>query len=303
MFAVGPNAIMVNWSPVPNNGGYTLRVASEPSLTDYSLTMTIDKNLTGAIVTGLDPGTTYWVGIRANATAPDISSNFSVSKMVVTPEASQSGTVGDLQTWLAGLQTVTQNASAELPQLENTELTPAARRRLLGSGVRRYGFIDKVSDTADEYPQFWPASAHGTIDFQDALKERLREIEVLRNVLVWLRMMERVVGDLLLIAGDDAFRMANTYYAAVRSAARSNLPGAPALYQLLRLFWRKRRGTSEEPTIREVERDTRALLRGNKDGTVTVRNESDTVIKGEKVVIDNTQRRPRGGVKIVEERE
>jgi len=59
--------------------------------------------------------------------------------------------------------------------------------------------------------------------------------------------------------------------------------------------------------FQEVERDIRGLLRGTKDGEITIRNESDQVVKGEKVVIDNTHatsativRKPRGGVKIVE---
>ncbi|MCL2117203.1 MAG: hypothetical protein FWH27_02125, partial [Planctomycetaceae bacterium] len=64
------------------------------------------------------------------------------------------------------------------------------------------------------------------------------------------------------------------------------------------------RRTTEEPTIPEVERDMRALLRGTKDGEIIVRNESDRVVKGERVVIDNTQKAtPRGGVKVVEREE
>jgi hypothetical protein len=35
-------------------------------------------------------------------------------------------------------------------------LTDSERRRLLGSGVRRYGFIDKVSDFAVANPNFVP---------------------------------------------------------------------------------------------------------------------------------------------------
>ena len=54
---------------------------------------------------------------------------------------------------------------------------------------------------------------------------------------------------LLLLAGDDAFRMANTYYASVRAAARSNLPEAVQVFQLLQQFWHRRKtSSSEEPT-------------------------------------------------------
>jgi len=55
-----------------------------------------------------------------------------------------------------------------------------------------------------------------------------------------------------------------------------------------------------EPTIPEVLRDTCALLHGTKDWEITISNESDQVVKGEKIIIDNTMRKPRCGVKVVE---
>ena len=130
---------------------------------------------------------------------------------------------------------------------------------------------------------------------------------MLRNLLVWFRFAARVVQDLLLIAGDEAFRTAGTYYTLARDGARRRNPDAQQVFEMLRLFWKRPRRTSEEPTIPEVERDVRALIRGTKDGNISVSNESDSVVKGEKVIIDNTNatsaitlRKPRGGVKVVE---
>ena len=60
---------------------------------------------------------------------------------------------------------------------------------------------------------------------------------------------------------------------------------------------------SEEPTKRELERDFRALMHGTKDGDIFVENKSDTVVKGKRVVIDNTKRKPRGDVRVVESEE
>jgi hypothetical protein len=206
------------------------------------------------------------------------------------------GIADDLQNWLNTLQAGFQNVAALVPQLETTGLDATERRRLLGSGVRRYGFIDKVSDTAEVYPQFWPAFGAS----REELKTMLRDIEVLRNLLVWFRYASRVVQDLLLIEGNEAFRAAGAYYTTARDGARRKNPEAAQVYDMLKLFWHRPRRTSDEPTIPELERDVRALLRGSKDGQVTVSNESDRVIKGKKVVIDNTQRKPRGGVKVVE---
>jgi hypothetical protein len=262
-----------------------------------------DAAATSFNIDGLNANTTYYIRVMATGTGANANSAFSNVQSIKTladgPGGMDAGIAGDLQTWLNPLQTEFQNAATLIPQLETTVLTTPERRRLLGSGVRRYGFIDKVSDTAADYPQFWPAS----VDLQDKLKGRLREIEALRSLLVWLRYVSRVIQDLLLIAGDDAFRMANTYYASLRAAARSNVPEAEQVFEMLRSFWRKRRRVMDEPTENELRRDFNALMHGRKDGTITVSNESDSVIKGKKVFTDNTFPKPRGGVKVVESAE
>jgi len=286
----------VSWNAVPGVSGYTLKIADTQDLSTYSHSIAIPADMIGTVIGGLEPGTTYWIGLRANAPVGDTHSNYVVAK-VVTPDASTPGTVSDLQNWLNGMQMMNRDFSALMPEIGNTVLTPADRRRLLGSGVRRYGFIDKVSDSSVSFPQFWPSFAD---DGQERLKTLLREIEVLRNLMLFFESGTRTMQDLLLIKGDEAFRLAGTYYATVREAARRQVPDAAALFRLLNLFWRRRRGTSAEPTIPEVERDVRALLRGTKDGEVVVRNESNRVVKGEKIIIDETQGTPRGGTKIIE---
>jgi len=54
---------------------------------------------------------------------------------------------------------------------------------------------------------------------------------------------------MVLLAGDEAFRTANLYDRSVREAARGNLSEAADVFQMLRLFWNRSRGTSDEPTI------------------------------------------------------
>ena len=163
------------------------------------------------------------------------------------PEALPNGnnTATFLQTWLEEQHVMFENFAELLPQLETTELNTADRRRLNGSGVRRYGFIEKTADIAGEFPQIWP----GLVNDNGKLKELVGEIEVLRNLFVWFRYLSRVVQDLLLIAGDDAFRLSGSYYAAARDGAKRKNPEAQQVYDMLRSFWRKRRRTSsEEPT-------------------------------------------------------
>ena len=296
---LGGTRLRVRWEPVDHASGYSVRYSTNATFAGEVSWSYVDPDATTRMLYDLKPETTYYVGVRAFGTGDWQDSNYSASQTITTGAASGGGggdgaggnTVEYLKNWFDTLQAEFQNVSELLPQLDNTVLTTVQRRRLLGSGVRRYGFIDKVSDTAADYPQFWPASVHGadaSFDIQDKLKERLREIEVLRSLMVWLRYVLRVVGDLQLLAGDDAFRMANVYYASVRTAARSNLPEAKQVFQLLQLFWGRRRRKTDEPTLptelfgrsTDIERDFHGVLHGTKDGTVSARRESPTPAAG-----------------------
>ena len=177
-----------------------------------------------------------------------------------------------------------------MPEIENGTQTPGQRRRLLGSGVRRYGYFDKVSDTATDYPQFWPLGK----DESENMKEMIREIEALRNLLLFFKTGARLVTDRLLVLGDEVFRIANVYYVGVREAARRQLdPEAEAVFQLLRQFWQRPRrpgnGNGNGTTKKRAMRDARALERGTRVGKVTFENEADTVIPGKKRITDETQ--------------
>ena len=293
------DAVFVRWSTVAGATGYSIDVSDVSEFADPLLTTSTD-GATSITLTGFDPDTTYFIRVRANGTGANANSAYSNVQSIRTLPEGMAGTndeiVTHLQNWLEQQQTEFQNVVALVPRLENTELNSTDRRRLRGSGVRRYGFVEKVLEVSADFPQIWPAFGIGKTE----LNESVQEIDVLRNLLVWFRFAARTVQDLLLIAGDDAFRAASAYYTSAREGARRKDTEATQVFDMLRLFWRRRRRTSEEPTIPEVERDVRALLRGSKDGTVTVSNESDSIVKGEKVIIDNTQRKPRGGVKVIE---
>ena len=167
------------------------------------------------------------------------------------------------------------------------ELTEADRRRLLGSGVRRYGFLDKVSDIMATNPQFIPSFLD-----EEEFKELIRKLEEVRNISVILQQTMRANNDVLLLLGDEAFRMALMYYGAVRDAALRRVPGARALFNILRQFFRHGRPQSEQPTEHEVERDVRALLHGHKEGEIVIRNEADHIVKGERTIVDDAHKLP-----------
>jgi len=118
------------------------------------------------------------------------------------------------------------------------------------------------------------------------LKELLRKLEELRNIVLAANQFARSIQDLLLIVGDDAFQMALMYYNSVRELARRRVPGAQAVFNSLRPFFHRPRRTSDEPTEIEVERDVKALLRGKKDGEIVIKNERPHMAGGKHEVID-----------------
>ena len=274
-----------------------MQYSSDSNFVNDTNAIIVDAPGTSITLSGLRPDTMYHIKVKSLADIGDSDSNFSMAYLARTGVSASDETVTHLESFLTEQQAVFQSFTTLLPQLGNTVLTTAERRRLFGSGVSRYGYADKVSDVASDYPQFWPASA----DFQDALKTRLREIEALRNLLVWSRFVTRVLGDLILLAGDDAFRMANAYYSTVRVAARSNLPEARQVFQMLQMFWqRKRRNMSAEPTKKQTMRNVKALLNGTREGEMYFENECDTVVKGKRKIVDKTRKKSRNGFKEID---
>ena len=160
-------------------------------------------------------------------------------------------------------------------------LSKIERMRKLGAGIRRYGFIDKVSDVASDNLQYAPR-----VFDAEALKDDLRYIEQLRNLILLVNKFSRALNDILLIRGDDALAKALLYYNSVRELSRRRVPGAETVFRVLQPFFRQPRRPSEKPTEPEVERDVRALLHGKKDGKIVIENERPHLVGGKHVVVD-----------------
>jgi hypothetical protein len=168
-----------------------------------------------------------------------------------------------------------------LANSDERTMSKSNRRRLLGSGIRRYGFIDQVSDVAADNPKFTPSYMNVA-----ALKELIRQIEMLRNISITLKQMVRMNSDLLLLTGDEAYHIALIYYNSVKDAAKRRVPGAETIFRMLQPFFHNMRRTKHEPTEKQVLRDAKALLHGKKDGKVIIENERPHLVGGKHKVVD-----------------
>ena len=165
------------------------------------------------------------------------------------------------------------------------DMTDAERRRLLGAGVRRYGFLDKTSDLAAAFPQYSPAM------FSVAeMKEKIRDVEFLRNIHTAASELARLASSALAVEGDAAFKLALRYYASVQQLARQGDQGAQAIFRVLELFFKrsKRTAEQEEPTDHQLERDFHALLHGRRDGQITIESRTPHAAQRQRVVVDDT---------------
>ena len=175
-------------------------------------------------------------------------------------------------------------------------LSTAERHRLNGSGVRRLGFITKITETAMLRPEFIPPFYD-----LDMMENMSYNIEYLRNIRSLALFIDRMANDALLLSGDESFRQSLMYYNAVRDAARRHVPGAQELFNILELFFRRGRMSEEEPTEPEVERDVRALLHGHKDGKIVIENERPHLEGGKHLVVDETNKDKRAFKETEEE--
>jgi hypothetical protein len=166
----------------------------------------------------------------------------------------------------------------------NYMLTSDERRRLIGSGIRNYGFLDKTSDLATVHTEYFPP----LFNLED-YKAEIRDVEFCRNLLSLIDEFSRTVSNSLLVYGDGAFRMALRFYISVRELARTGNPGAITVFEMLRPYFRRRRA-SGEPTEHEVERDIHALLHGTKDGKAVIENERPHLEGGKHLIADETHK-------------
>jgi len=163
------------------------------------------------------------------------------------------------------------------------QLTDIERRRLMGSGIRRYGFIDKTSDVASVNTEYAPMHFSA-----EELKKCIREIEFFRNFLQKIRTLERIFSNALLVRSDEAYRLSLLFYKYISALTRIGDEAAITMFNMIKPFFSRPHRATKEPSEHKLVRNLKSLLHGKKDGEIIVKNEKPHIEGGKHIVIDET---------------
>jgi hypothetical protein len=168
----------------------------------------------------------------------------------------------------------------------DSTLTTAEKRRLVGAGVRNYGFIEKAEDIARDNPDFHPPNFSYTAMHAAAL-----ELEEIRQLVLTLEQFLQLANDCLLMKGDAYYRYALRIYGSLREQARNKVPGADPLFKAFLKYFRRPKISEEgEETEKELERDFHRLIHGKADGEIKIVNERPHASGGVHEVVDDVHK-------------
>jgi hypothetical protein len=171
----------------------------------------------------------------------------------------------------------------------NSALTGTERMRLIGAGVRNYGFIEKAWDIVRENPDFTPAN-FSAAEFH----ENIQMLDAYRQLSWILEKFLQAANEAMLIRADASFRNALRVYNSLKEQSRGRVHGAEPLFRALLRFYRRRRPAEEleetEPTMKQLERDFNKMVHGKEDGEMILKNEKPRMVGGIRQVIDNVHK-------------
>jgi hypothetical protein len=192
-----------------------------------------------------------------------------------------------------------QDLLGDFEQVEEVDnaLSQAERKRLIGAGVKNYGFIDKAYDIARDNPKFLPSY----IDAQEIWQD-MHDFEEMRQVVMVLEKFLDLANESMLVRGNKCFHDALRVYGALKEMTKSRVPGAKSLFESLMSFFRKRKKPGEaETTVKQLDKDYHSLLRGTKSGKIVIEAEKPHLVGGKRVIVDKTRSNNDSSFKETEE--
>jgi hypothetical protein len=163
--------------------------------------------------------------------------------------------------------------------------TTRDRTRLVGGGIRNFGFIETAYKSAAANAKFRPPY----LDIKEYEKV-VQDFSFKRTLLTQVQQFEQQVADSMLMASDISYHFSLEYYNSVKEAAKQRIPGAEAEYNLLAKYFKKGKPSKDDstPTEAQIERDVAGLLHGTKEGRIVIENENPDLSGGKRKVVDET---------------
>jgi hypothetical protein len=112
---------------------------------------------------------------------------------------------------------------------------PTERTRLVGAGIKNFGFIETAWNSARANPQLVPGYLD-MAEFGSLVRDFQRKQRIHEQVLQFAR----TLADSLLSTANRAFKAASEYYNYLREATRRDVPGAETEYRLLSVYFKSR---------------------------------------------------------------
>jgi len=161
------------------------------------------------------------------------------------------------------------------------------RKRKNSTGMKRQGFVDRALELAEENPEFLPH--YVTLEkFQDDYQYFVS----FRALLDLSMQIAELIRNITIQASDIVYTDALEYYNAVKEAAKRRVDPAETLAKELGVMF-KRMGSrikdpEAPPTIKQTNREIRALERGTKSGRVVIENIKPKITGGVRKIEDET---------------
>jgi hypothetical protein len=112
--------------------------------------------------------------------------------------------------------------------------TPTDRTRLIGAGIKNFGFIETSFNSASTNPNLLPQYLK-----IDKYKDGINDFKRKQSISLLIQQFAQNVSDGMLSAGDTAYHDSLEYYEAVKEASRHHVPGAEQEYDLLKKYFKR----------------------------------------------------------------
>jgi hypothetical protein len=124
--------------------------------------------------------------------------------------------------------------------------TVTDRTRLIGTGIKNFGFIETSFNSASTNPQLLPQYLK-----IDKYKDGINDFRRKQSISLLIQQFGKNVSDGMLSAGDAAYHDSLEYYEAVKEASRHRVPGAEQEYDLLKKYFKRSKPTIDPTAEKE----------------------------------------------------